>query len=325
MNVGLATLVLMGAAVLGSGVPTPWHGLSEPEREAVLQNIRDRPLPERLLEISARFLDVPYVFSPLGEGDGKDPDPPFRLDAADCLSLVEESLAMALASSPSQIPDYLAAIRYGPEQSYEGRNHLMEAQWLPHLNRLGLLTDVTARFGGRDTRETRTVLTEASWRSPSSQALLLPKERQVVGTFSFRIIPLDRVLERLRSVPAGTLLVVVREERPFKVTRMTHLGFVVQRGRTYLRHASKSRHHRVVDEDLGEFLARNARYDKWPVTGVSLFEVHEPGGPLTVPPRLPPPAPLFLLPEPPPPVHSAAAPAPLAGSAAPALQGVPEP
>jgi hypothetical protein len=278
-------------------------------------------LPERLLEVSARFLDVPYVFSPLGEGEGKDPDPLFRLDAADCLSLVEESLAMGLAPRPADVPDYLAAIRYGPEQSYDGRNHLMEAEWLPHLISLGLLKDVTARFGGHETQEARTVLTEASWRSPSSQALALPRERQVIGTFRYHVIPLERVLERVRTVPSGVVLIVVREERPFKVTRMTHLGFVVQRGgHTYLRHASKSRHHRVVDEELGEFLERNARYDKWPVTGVSLYEVHEPEETLIPPPRLPQ-GPLPLLPDPPPLEHSAAVPAPPAAAGAPVHAG----
>ena len=66
---------------------------------------------------------------------------------------------------------------------------------------------------------------------------------------------------------------------PLKATRVTHLGFVVQKGRrTWLRHARRGvdGNGRVVDEDLESFLARNAKYDKWKVTGVSLFEVRAP-------------------------------------------------
>ena len=33
-----------------------------------------------------------------------------------------------------------------------------------------------------------------------------------------------------------------------------------------------------VDEDLETFLARTARYTKWKVTGMSLFEAHLPDG-----------------------------------------------
>ena len=70
---------------------------------------------------------------------------------------------------------------------------------------------------------------------------------------------------------------VVRDDLPLKATRITHLGFVVQKGkRTWLRHAARSRYARVVDEDLETFLARNAKYTKWKVTGVSLFEARPP-------------------------------------------------
>ena len=93
------------------------------------------------------------------------------------------------------------------------------------------------------------------------------------------MIPLERVLAHARDVPSGSILVVLREDLPYKATRVTHLGFVVQKGkRTYLRHARRGVDGtgRVVDEDLEYFLTRNAKYDKWPVTGVSLFEPLEP-------------------------------------------------
>jgi hypothetical protein len=74
-------------------------------------------------------------------------------------------------------------------------------------------------------------------------------------------------------IPSGTILVVVREDRPYKLSRVSHLGFVLHKnGRTYLRHAT-TRAAKVVDEELGGFLGRNSKYEKWRVVGVSLFEV----------------------------------------------------
>jgi hypothetical protein len=47
-------------------------------------------------------------------------------------------------------------------------------------------------------------------------------------------------------------------------------------GKRFLRHASKKPFARVVDEPFWKFLARNKKYDKWPVEGFALFEVKAP-------------------------------------------------
>jgi hypothetical protein len=205
-----------------------------------------------------------------------DPDPTFRLDAVDCLTFVEETLAMSLARRDEDVPTLLERIRYASTPVYEDRNHLMEAQWLPNNARKGFVVDVTRRYGGADVLQARKVLTATSWQSKSSAELRLPRERQVQGTFALDMIPLERVLAHAGKVPSGTILVVLRDDLPFKATRVTHVGFVVQKGaRTFLRHAARG-YNRVVDEELSQFLARNSRYSKWKVTGVSLFEPHVP-------------------------------------------------
>ena len=138
----------------------------------------------------------------------------------------------------------------------------MEAQWLPNNIRKGFLVDVTRRYGGEDTVQVQKVLTARTWTSRSSQELKLPKERQPVGTYTLNVIPLDRVLAHARSVPSGTVMVVVREDLPLKATRVTHLGFVVQKGKRAVAAARGARPllTRVVDEDLETFLARNSKY-----------------------------------------------------------------
>ncbi len=264
---------------LNARVPTGWTSLSERERAEVIAGDAGLTLPERLLRVSERFLGTPYVHSPLGEGQGVDPDPPFRLDAVDCLTFVEQTLAMSLARADTEVAGLLERLRYANAPTYEERNHLMEAQWLPNNQRKGFLLDVTRTLGGEDTVRVRKTLTAQSWKSPSSLSLGLPRERQVEGTFELDMIPLERVMTHARQVPSGSILVVLREDMPYKATRITHLGFVVQKGkRTWLRHARRGADGagRVVDEDLESFLARNAKYDKWRVTGVSLFEVLAP-------------------------------------------------
>jgi N-acetylmuramoyl-L-alanine amidase-like protein len=272
------TVALLLAQAPSAPVPGGWAALS-PEQRALLLKAAEpgAPLDQRLLRVSERFLGTPYLASPLGEGSGVDPDPTFRTDAVDCLTFVEETLALSLARKDEEVPELLRRIRYASTPVYEDRNHLMEAQWLPNNVRKGFLVDVTRRYGGEDTLQVHKTLTARTWTSRSSQELKLPKERQPVGTYSLNVIPLDKVLEHARKVPSGTIVVIVREELPLKATRITHLGFLVQKGkRTWMRHAARNGYARVVDEDLETFLARNSRYTKWKVTGVSLFEAHLP-------------------------------------------------
>jgi hypothetical protein len=254
-----------------------WEGLSAEQRAALVAQDANAPVAERLLRMSERFLNTPYVLSPLGEGQGVDPDPTFRLDAVDCLTFVEQSMALGLARSEADVAPLLETLRYASTPSYEDRNHLMEAQWLPNNIRKGFLVDVTRRIAAEDAVPVTKTLTPLTWQSRSSVALGLPRGRQPVGAYPLNMLPLERVMAHARSIPSGTILVVLREDLPLKATRVTHLGFVVQRKkRTYLRHASRGGYNRVVDEDLETFLARNARYAKWRVTGVSLFEVRRP-------------------------------------------------
>lgn len=278
LGVGVLAVTLLLAQAPTAPVPGGWAALTPEDRATLLKAAEPgAQLHERLLGVSSRFLGTPYLLSPLGEGTGVDPDPTFRVDAVDCLTFVEETLALSLAREDGEVPTLLESIRYASTPEYEDRNHLMEAQWLPNNIRKGFLVDVTRRYGGEDTLQVHKVLTARTWTSRSSLELKLPKDRQPVGTYSLNVIPLDRVLAHARTIPSGTVMAIVRDDLPLKATRITHLGFVVQKGkRTWLRHAARSRYARVVDEDLETFLARNSKYTKWKVTGVSLFEAHHP-------------------------------------------------
>jgi hypothetical protein len=246
-------------------------------REALLRVLKGQSLEERLLTLSEGFVNTPYVESPLGEGLGKDPDPLLRYDAVDCLTFVEESMALALAQAPGEVLPLLSQLRYDGPVAYETRNHLMEAQWLPANTRKGFLKDVTRVYGGEDTTQVSKTLSASTWAMPFAKKMDLPPGHRPTGTYSVDVIPLAKVAERTQRVPEGTLMLVVRADRVGRPTRVTHLGFLVRKaGKLHLRHAAKSVFARVVDEELTHFLKRNARYDAYPVVGVSLYEIHSP-------------------------------------------------
>jgi Protein of unknown function (DUF1460) len=270
----------MSAPVLLSlfllAAPASWEALDEGGRARVLDELQGRPLKERLLAASERFLGTPYGDSPLGEGEGVDADPRIRFDRVDCVTFVEETMALSLATKPEEVLGVLDAIRYRDTAvSYATRNHLMEAGWLPANQQKGFVRDVTLSLGGSDAATARTVLTRASWEGPVARKLALPAEAQPLGVFSFGLLPAGRVLAHARGFPTGTLLLVVREAGKDRISRVSHLGLVVQRGAaTYLRHATSVASKAVVDEELGHFLVRQ-RANRWKLVGVSLWEVRD--------------------------------------------------
>jgi len=233
-----------------------------------------RPLSERLEAVSAKFVGTPYVVSPLGEGQGRDPDPLVRYDAVDCLTFVEEAIALSLAQSPDAVVPLLTRIRYeGETPDFQTRNHVMEAQWVPSNLKKGFLKDITRSIGGPETVQVKKTLDEVAWKSKSGASLGLSVEHQRRGEYAWDLIPAGVAQEKLKAAPTGTLVVVVRADRPQMVTRISHVGFLVhKKGGSFLRHASRS-FGKVVDEPLANYLGRNLGYAKWTVEGVSLYSV----------------------------------------------------
>jgi hypothetical protein len=269
--------VLLAAAVSLVLLSPPAHpGADDAKIEALLASVQGRPLEARLLGLSAQLVGTPYSHSPLGEGEGQDPDPRLRLDRVDCLTFVETVMALALSSSEEDVLHVLDSIRYRARPGYAERNHLMEAGWLPSNAAKGFVRDVTAQLGGEGVLRESKVIGPEAWASTTARALALPPEARLTGRFPLSVLPAGQVAARAAHWPSGTLLLVVRADAPWRITRVSHLGFVVQRGgRTYLRHATHGWKDGVVDEELSHLLARHARYT-WKVQGVSLWEVRDP-------------------------------------------------
>lgn len=250
----------------------PWSSMGEAQRADAMSKLKELPtMRERLLAATDGFVGTPYVLSPLGEGSGHDADPLIRFDAVDCVTMIEESYALSTAEPANLVPA-LTALRYDGAPSWENRLHIMESQWLPVNVKRGVLKNVTADFGGAKTKKAKKVLTEATWKLKNGAGLELPEDRQTKGTFELDIIPAADANALLKNAPAGLLVVVVRADRPTQVTRVSHVGVLVQSPKgPMLRHASRS-FKKVVDEPLSRYLSRNLDFGAWTIEGLALYE-----------------------------------------------------
>lgn len=266
----------MTLAVVALLTIAPWQSLDAGARDAQRELLHGEPLERRFLLATEGFLGTPYVLSPLGEGQGHDPDPLLRYDAADCLTMVEESMALALTPDEATLVQTLNHVRYLDAPSYEGRLHVMEAQWIPVNVEKGLLEDVTRQLGKDATRRVSKRITAETWKEKSGRSLGLPESAQAKGEYSFELVPSERTEAVLAAAPEGTIVVVVRADRPRFVSRITHVAVLVQKpSGPHLRHASRT-FKRVVDEPVEKYLKRNLEFGAWTVEGVSLFRLREP-------------------------------------------------
>ena len=102
----------------------------------------------RIERVSRLLLQRPYQVDAIGEGKAPDSDPLFRYDVFDCLTFVEEVLALSLPVDPFDAPQIRQRLRYGSAGGidYHNRNHFMLQQWIPNSIESGLV-DITADLG----------------------------------------------------------------------------------------------------------------------------------------------------------------------------------
>jgi hypothetical protein len=272
----MTSSALVLALALSASPAKPVAEMSPAELTALIQQLQTVPDEgERVVKASEAFLGTPYKLGCLGEGKGRDPDPIVRYDQVDCVTFVEEVLALTRATSAQNATDVLQQIRYrGNDISYEDRNHYMEATWVPANTRKGFVRDITAEIAGADTvYDTRTVTLDMWHQRTVGRELELPDDKAPVGTFKMALLPPDKVAAHAEQIPAGTIMMVAHRSGPEDPNRISHLGLVIHTDHgPMVRHAS-SLQHKVVDEPLVGFAQRfTEAYKKWPVSGFVLLQ-----------------------------------------------------
>lgn len=262
-------LLGLGLAFGGAG---PSEGVLPAAVRQAAVDARNRPLPERLDAASRSMLGHAYVLDPHGEGSGVDLDPPVRYDAWDCLTFVEEVLALGLSGDPDHTADVRTALRYGPTRTYEDRNHFMELQWIPRALADGWLVDSTASYGAPVQRLERQVddSTWAGWRG--REKFVLSDEQLPRGTMALDVLTLDEAVALAPYIRPGTLLLTVREDRVWSPIWVSHVGIVVPGAEPTVRHATKMGVGSTRDHGLVWYLDHLRTYDNWRAVGVALLE-----------------------------------------------------
>ena len=273
---GAVIWLLMATAATAADV-APLGEMPEQVRETA-ERVRPLPLVERIDAVSASMLGVPYVGDPLGEGREPDLDPLVRYDAFDCLTYVEEVLALSLAPDPAHAADVRLDLRYGGnEPRYENRHHFMELQWIPSAIERGWLRETTAEYGETETyRREITADTWSSWRSRSQFALT--DEQLPIGTMELQYLPLERAREVATQIRPGSVVMTVREDRTYNPIWISHLGFVVPGEQPTIRHASRMRSvMETRDQGLVWYIEQLMAYKNWKAVGIAVFEPIEAG------------------------------------------------
>jgi hypothetical protein len=256
------------AALLASA---PVLAMTEAQLDAKIAEVHRLPFADRIGALSELFVGVPYTDLPLGDGEsGPEPGPLFRTDGVDCQTYVETVLAMANAGSLGQAKSILDDIRYADgKPSFQSRNHFTEAQWLPANTRKGYLADEVRALDRRAPVSTLTLVKEQWAQVPALKRLASANIPD--GKYRVRYLPLDQVLKHAKEIAPGTVSMVVRENDPARVVRITHMGFVVRtKDGLAIRHASTGKEHAVIDEPLDAFVRRQSEYKKWKVAGIAL-------------------------------------------------------
>jgi len=261
------------AALFAGGLATE-NSLVLPEEIADrVRELRKEPIGVRIKGHSDDWLGRAYTNGPLGEAGGPDPDPMLRYDTFDCLTFVEEVLALALAPDPISTHNVRLALRYSnPDQpTYSNRRHFMLAEWIPELIATGWVQDITPRYEGaiKIQRE----VSEATWKNWSKRGSFeLRDERLPIGVQQFWYLPIEAAKKVAADIPDGTIVFTLRQPLAHIPIAVTHVSIKIPGDRPMMRHATKMGTGGVKDHSLAWYFNHLQTYKNWPAAGVILLE-----------------------------------------------------
>lgn len=227
----------------------------------------------RVTALARLSLGTPYAGGPLGEGpEGKyDTDPLVDLAHVDCVTFVEQTLALANEPDYEAAVDLLQHIRYEEGRvDFEARNHFMITDWIAHN---GFCKDVTAELGVPTEAVTRTIRRHhyfTKYHEAPELGADTPDE-----TRTLQYLPAAHVPGAVERMPSPALVLFIGK---LDWLFVLHCGFFVRDGdKDLLIHASSSAKE-VVAVDFTDYMADMA--DSRPgITVYALNPVSETGCP----------------------------------------------
>jgi D-alanyl-D-alanine carboxypeptidase/D-alanyl-D-alanine-endopeptidase (penicillin-binding protein 4) len=119
----------LGTHVRAATPDTTWNSAQK-----IIARLPSGSLPERVEAASRQLMGRPYLLGPLGEGDSilGEAKPRFRLDAFDCVTYLETSIALAKSQDTTDLLARMDSIRYlQGKVGWRTRDHFFEGDWLP--------------------------------------------------------------------------------------------------------------------------------------------------------------------------------------------------
>lgn len=248
----------------------------------IVQGAAAQSLDLRLDQVSRELLGRPYRFSPLGEGSGPDPDPLLRLDAFDCTTYVETVMALAMRDTHEAQLQLLNRIRYRDgDIGFAQRRHLPATQWLPGLQQLGVIVDITDSLG--PARHLAVRLSPQVWQARRWRILEdLPADAVPEVEVELSYLPLAGIETALSGVREVALLSVVHETHEGAPLSISHQALLIpdQTG-ARVRHARSGSEQAVIEEPLQRFVQRLRSERFWPVLGLNVADLRQPANDMT--------------------------------------------
>jgi len=222
---------------------------------------------DRIEKVSARFLGVPYMANPLGEGDmagapKASKGPRYRLDAFDCVSYVETVVALAMTDSEEGFRAEMDKIRYkNGVVSFETRNHFTSVDWIP--NNVRCFFDATERVSihallGPARIRTTNIDRQKWFEKVHGAKVPLPvrESRLLYISFDDLLEGKERVIRAIEEPMVASI--VVKYPTPSVAlgtdNDIAHMGFLLPtKSGLIFRHASKKAG-RVIDVDFFQYL-----------------------------------------------------------------------
>ena len=241
-----------------------------PEVEKIRAELTGIPIGQRMKMVTEPLLGMEYIVDGIGEEKAPDLDPIVRYDAFDCLTFVEEAIALSLGKDQDDIDNIRRELRYqNGTVEYPDRNHFMLSQWIPNNIAKGYLKDITHTLG--ETHVVSKTITERTWsRWKGRHKYPFETSQYPTGVFSVGVLSLDAAIASIERIPEGALVVIVRQDKVHNPLLVTHLGFVVRYNKkdVRIRHATKMAGGIVKDNYLLWYLEHVRKFTRWPVEGI---------------------------------------------------------
>jgi hypothetical protein len=232
----------------------PLAGLNPEEVTAYLARLPENDFETRLTRVALDAVGTPYADGPLGEGpDGQyDTDPLIDLSRVDCVTFVEQCIALAASRDYDEAFQRLQRIRYLNGQiDYESRHHFFVTDWLAHHI---WCRDISGGLGVETAKVTRTISRRGFFQRVNAPDLGHDTPDREV-TLSY--VPVEAGKAALAQLPTPSLLVFIGRKPDWLFA--LHTGFYLrdETGAGRLVHAS-SKAGAVAAVDLAEYLRENA-------------------------------------------------------------------